>query len=170
MKYSDCPTVEVDTHVDAPPARVWELVSDLSVPAKFSDELVSADWVEGDKPGAGARFVGRNHHPAAGEWQTTCTVVVWDPPRVFEWLVADPDEPSAAWRFELEPDRAGTRLSYWARMGPGPSGLTPVIKANPDIEDRIVAHRLREWKQNMEATIKGIKALAEGDEAPGDPA
>jgi uncharacterized protein YndB with AHSA1/START domain len=28
LRYADTPTVEVDTFIDAPPARVWELVAD----------------------------------------------------------------------------------------------------------------------------------------------
>ena len=60
-------------------------------------------------------------------------------------------------------DRAGdgTRLRYWAQMGPGPSGLTPLIEQMPDKEDRIIARRLQEWETNMTATITGIKHVAE---------
>ena len=46
-------------------------------------------------------------------------------------------------------------------MGPASSGLTAAIKARPDKEERIVAVRLAEWQRNMQATVDGIKALAE---------
>ena len=36
-------TVEVD--VDASPERLWELVSDINMPARFSDEFQGAEWV-----------------------------------------------------------------------------------------------------------------------------
>ena len=42
MKYADGPTVEVDTLVDAPIDRVWELVTDIELPARFSSEFVGA--------------------------------------------------------------------------------------------------------------------------------
>jgi len=167
MRYADTPTTEVSILVDAPAARVWALVTDIALPARFSSELQAASWLD-DPPGPGARFVGRSRHPAAGEWETTCVVTRWDEGEAFEWAVGDPDHPSARWRFELAPSAGGgTWLSQWAQIGPGPSGLTPAIEAMPDKEERIVARRLAEHTANMEATVEGIKALAEfGEPAP----
>src|ERR1043165_647552 len=115
-------------------------------------------------PAGGARSTGRNSPPAIGEWATNPVVVECEPERVFAYVIGEPDQPSATWRFELEPLDGGarTRLRQWARMGPGPSGLTPAIEARPDKEERIVERRLEEWRTNMEATVAGIKALAEG--------
>ena len=48
-------------------------------------------------------------------------------------------------------------------MGPAPSGLSIAIEAMPDKEERIVARRLEEWRTNMQATIEGVKALAEAE-------
>jgi hypothetical protein len=166
VRFSDTPTTETEVYVSAPPAAVWPLVTEISMPARFGTELQEAAWVE---PGAenapclGARFKGRNCHPAGGEWETTSTIVDFVPERRFAWAVGDPDRPSAVWRLELEPDGAGTRLRYWAQMGPGPSGTTAVIEKMPDKEERIIARRLQEWQTNMTATITGIKQLAEGE-------
>ena len=165
MRYADGPTVEVEVDVGATADRVWSLVVDIDLPARFSTEFEGATWLIGAEGGAalGATFEGRNRHPARGGWQTTSTVVDFEPLRLFGWAVGDPDRPSAHWRFELDPggDGATTRLRQWARMGPGPSGLTPAIQAMPDKEERIVARRLEEWRANMQATVEGIKALAE---------
>lgn len=155
MRYTDGPTVEVEAVVDAPPSVVWELVSDITTPTRFSGELQEARWLDD------ARFAGRNRHPAIGEWETTCTVVARDPEREFGWVVGDPAHPSAAWRFTLEPTGAGTVLRQWMRIGPAPSGLTPAIRAHPDKEERIVARRLDEHRANMQTTVDGIKHLAE---------
>jgi uncharacterized protein YndB with AHSA1/START domain len=163
VRYADGPTVRVDLLVDAPIERVWALVSDVGVPARFSAELQEARWLDADaQPAAGSRFVGRNRHPAAGEWETTCFVTTWEPERAFSWAVADPDHPAASWGFELEPEGQAVRLHQWARLGPAPSGLTPAIEAMPDKEERIVARRLDEHRENMQRTVEGIKALAEG--------
>jgi hypothetical protein len=35
----------------------------------------------------GARFVGRNTHPVAGQWETTCTLVGYQPECLFAWEV-----------------------------------------------------------------------------------
>jgi uncharacterized protein YndB with AHSA1/START domain len=163
VKYADGPTTEVEAEVDAPVERVWALVTDIDLPARFSSEFQGARWLDGG-PALGARFVGRNQHPAAGTWETTCVVTVCTPHRTFEWAVGDPDFPSARWRFDLEPQAGGgTRLRQWMQMGPAPSGLTPAIEAMPDKEERIVARRLEEHRANMGATLAGIKELAESE-------
>ena len=91
-----------------------------------------------------------------------CTIVDFVPERRFGWAVGDPEQPSALWRLELAPEGDGTRLRYWAQLGPGPSGTTAVIEKMPDKEEAIIARRLGEWEKNMTATITGIKQLAEG--------
>src|SRR5262245_4163650 len=124
-RYADTPTVEVTTWIDAPPRRVWELVSDVTLMPGMSEELQSTTWLDGATGAAlGARFVGRSKHRSFGEWATTSTVVECEPARVFAWAVEDPDRPSAVWRFRLEPRDDGTELSQWMRMGPGRSGLS----------------------------------------------
>ncbi len=162
MRYADGPSAEAAVYIAAPPRRVWELVSDIRVPVRFSDELTAADWVGGvTAPCVGARFIGRNHHPAIGSWETTSVVAECDPGRCFGWNVETADGISASWRFELEPDGDGTRLRQRGRMGPAPSGLTIAIRAMPDKEERIIARRLAEWQRNILANLEGIKALAE---------
>ncbi|MCF3132276.1 SRPBCC family protein [Streptomyces olivochromogenes] len=161
-RYADTPTVEVTTWIDAPPQRVWELVSDVTLMPGMSDELASTAWLDGATGAAlGARFVGRSKHQAFGEWATTSTVVECEPARVFAWAVEDPDRPSALWRFRLEPKDDGTELAQWMRMGPGRSGLSMAIDAMPDKEQKIVFVRMREFEHNMTATLAHIKKLAE---------
>ena len=163
MRYADTPTAEVEVLVHAPPERVWQLVSDINVPARFSNEFAGAQWL-GDGPCVGAQFKGSNEHPAIGAWQTTSVITRCEPGRIFEWAVGDPEYPSATWRFELLPVDAGVRLTQWCRMGPGPSGLSIAIEAMPDKEERIVSRRLEEFRTNMQATVAGIKQLAETPE------
>lgn len=146
--------------VDAPVERVWQLVSDVNLPAEFSGEFQGATWVD-DGPALGARFVGRNAHAALGSWETTCWVTRYEPGRGFGWAVSDPDNPSASWWFTLEEVGGRVRLRQGGRMGPAPSGLTRAITAMPDKEERIVDRRLQEWERNMRATVEGIKARAE---------
>lgn len=162
-RYADGPTVEVETWIDAPPQAVWDLVSDVHLLARLSDELQEAEWLDGaDGPSLGARFTGRNRNDALGEWTTTSHVVEFEPQRAFGWAVNDPDQPTASWRFSLRPDDGGTRLVQWVRMGPAPSGLSLAIERMPEKEQKIVFVRLREFEQGMTATLSGIKQLAEG--------
>lgn len=160
MRYGDGPSVEVEILVHASIDLLWELVSDINLPARFSDEFRGAEWVDGG-PRLGARFVGRNWHSALGEWETISFVNRYDAPYAFGWCVSDPEVPSSSWWFELEEEPTGVRLRQGGRMGPAPSGLSIAITAMPDKEERIVARRLSEFEANMRANLDGIKALAE---------
>ena len=160
MRYADAPTAEVEVLVRAPADRLWTLITDIDLPARFSEELEGAEWLDAG-PAVGARFQGRSAHPAIGNWETTCVVTKCESERVFEWAVGDADNASARWRFELEPSADGVLLRQWCQIGPAPSGLTPAIQAMPDKEERIIARRLDEHRANMQATVEGIKLIAE---------
>ncbi len=54
-----------------------------------------------------------------------------------------------------------TELQEVSWLGPGPSNLNAAIEAMPDKEERIVAHRLREWRAGIDANLAAIKELAE---------
>ena len=158
LRYADCPTTTTELHVAAPPAVVWPFVCDIQTPARFSTEFQGGELLD-DAPAAalGVQFRGHNHHPARGEWSTVSTVCEYEPDRVFGWAVGDPDRR----RFTLTADGDGTRISQWAQLGPGESGISDIIKQMPDKESRILQRRLAEHHANMVATLEGIKALAE---------
>ncbi|MEV0697285.1 SRPBCC family protein [Saccharopolyspora sp. NPDC050389] len=163
-RYADGPTVEVRTRIDAPPGRVWELVSDIELMPRLSSELQSVEWADGATgPALGARFVGHNAHDALGEWSTTSHIVEFEPARVFAWAVTDPDTPSATWRFTVEPADGGAVLRQWVRLGPGRSGLSMAIDRMPEKEQKIVFVRLREFEAAIAANLAAIKELAEGE-------
>lgn len=161
-RYADRPTVEARTWIDAPPERVWRLVSDVRLMPAMSSELRSVEWVDGvTGPALGARFVGHNRHEALGEWSATSYVIEFEPPRVFAWAVADPEHPSAVWRFTLVPEDGGTSLAQWMQLGPGRSGLSRAIDSMPDKEQKIVFVRMREFEHSITATLAAIKERAE---------
>jgi uncharacterized protein YndB with AHSA1/START domain len=161
-RYADNPTVEASTWIDADPARVWSLVSDVELMPTLSNELQAIEWTGGaDGPRVGARFIGHNEHEAFGQWTTTSQIVVCDEPHEFTWAVGDSEYPSATWRFRLAPRDGGTALSYFAQMGPGRSGLSVVIDSMPDREQKIVFVRMREFEAAIDKTLAAIKRLAE---------
>ncbi len=173
MLFADGPSVCCDVHVAAAVPRVWELVTDIRLPAGLSPELQRVAWLDGaDRPVAGARFEGYNRHTMLGEWRTVSHVIELDEPRVFAWAVTDADgrfgeatvdpaEPMASWRYELEAEGGGTQLRQTAVIGPGRSGVTLAVERRPDREEEIIAFRLKELRAGMEATLRGIKSLAE---------
>ena len=160
--YADCPVAAAEVHIDAPPARVWGLASDIFLMPELSPELQSVAWLDGATgPAVGHRFTGRSAHPAMGEWDTVSTVTECDEPRRFAWVVGDPAHPSATWRFTLKPDGQGTLLEQWYQMGPARSGLNIAIDAMPDKEAKIVFVRLREHETAMRHNLEKIKIRAE---------
>jgi len=156
-RYADTPTVQVQTRIAAPPERVWAIITEIELMPSMSTELQSVRWQGGASgPGLGNTFVGRNKNPALGEWETTSFVVECDAPRVFAWAVSDPEQPSARWRFTLQPADGGTQLQQWAQLGPGPSGLSIAITRMPEKEQKIVHVRLRDWETAMQGTLLAI--------------
>lgn len=159
VRLADGPGTWVDVEIGAPPAVVWALVTDLNLPAEFSGEFTGADW-QGE-PGPGATFVGRNTHPAIGDWEVTCYVDAWEPELAFGWRTSDRDDPGARWRFDLRPSAAGTSLRYSVTVGPGFSGLAMAIASSPDKEPRIIDRRLSELHGNMAKVVEGVRDHAE---------
>jgi uncharacterized membrane protein len=162
-RYADKPTVEVETRIEASPEQVWGFVTDVSLMPELSTELQSVEWQDdATGPSLGARFVGRSKHDALGEWATTSHVVEYEPFKTFAWAVENPADPTAIWRFTIEPDGDGTLLKEWMQLGPGRSGLSFAIDRMPDKEQKIVFVRMREFEGNMAATLDAIKKLVEG--------
>ncbi|MBV9595898.1 MAG: nitroreductase family protein [Chloroflexi bacterium] len=160
LSFDDGPGAIVEIDIGARPARVWSLVTDLNLPARFSTEFVGAEWAS-DARGVGATFHGRNQHPAIGQWTVTCFVDAWEEPRAFGWRTSDPNNPGARWRFDLEAGGGGTRLRFSYIIGPGPSGTTRALSNNPGRESRVLRRRIDEVHANMQRTVEGIKQLAE---------
>ncbi|MEH1098912.1 SRPBCC family protein [Micromonospora sp. CPCC 205561] len=173
MRYVDGPTVECELHLAADPATVWELVTDIELPARFSPELQRVRWLDDRQgPTLGARFEGYNHHPALGEWRTISHIVQLDEPRLIGWVVldpdnrfgggtADPEHPGASWQFRLTAEDGGCRLSHSVRIGPGRTGLSLIIDQAPEQEEEIIERRTAALREGMTATLHGIRNLAE---------
>ena len=161
-RYADIPNVEVQTWIDAPPRRVWKLVSDIELMPTMSHELQAIEWLDGaTEPAVGERFVGHSKHEALGEWSTTSHVIECEPERVFAWAVEDPANPTAIWRFRLEPKDGGTELSQWMQMGPARSGLsfaTDDLKT-PLSKDNIIAEAEKEVLKNNKLYQRGISRV-----------
>ena len=142
-------------HIDAPPERVWALVSDVTRVGEWSPETVGAEWLDGAHgPAVGARFKGRNKR--RGSWSTTCTVTAAEPGREFAFSVGK-DE--TRWRYQFAPDGGGCNVteSFEIVRTPGTVGrfFTKIGTGVPwsEREDDLV--------HGMEETLRRLKAIAE---------
>ena len=154
------PGVTVEVDISTSPERVWELISDINIPSRFSNEFLGAEWVDADGPCVGASFIGRNQREDR-TWETTSFIVECDAPTTFAWNVSDPERPSAQWRFELESIGEGARLRQHVTIGPRVSGTSRAMEEHPDQAQQILARRREQLRLNMELTVQGIKDLAE---------
>ena len=162
ISFSDGPGVSVEVDINSSPSKIWEIVTDINFPAKFSDEFVSAEWNhDTHQVDIGAKFLGKNNNENLGEWTVECTIDAYEENHVFGWCTGDIASPGARWRFELEPFGSSTRLRYRAQLGPGPSGLTKIIEKHPEKESEIVFGRVSSIKSNMAKVVEGIKAKLE---------
>jgi uncharacterized protein YndB with AHSA1/START domain len=122
----------VTVHMAAPPARVWELVSDVTRIGDYSPETFEAEWLDGATgPAVGAKFRGhvKRNRKFPIYW-TTCTVLASEPGREFGFGVGPAEKPLNVWRYRLEPKGDGTDVTesfelantpmlrlYWALFG-----------------------------------------------------
>ena len=85
LRYSESPSTEVSRTIPASPEVLWELLSDINLPARFSTEFKGAEWLDGaSAPAVGARFRGTNEHPHIGNWTSESTLTVFEPQQHIE--------------------------------------------------------------------------------------
>src|SRR5680860_1690351 len=84
----------VTVHMDAPPERVWELVSDVTQIGRYSPETFEAEWLdEATGPAVDARFRGHVKRNGKGPtYWTTCTVLASEIGREFAFGVGPAEQ------------------------------------------------------------------------------
>ena len=143
--------IEATIQIDAAPAAVWAVVSDVRRMPEFSPELRRI-WVLGRKAGTGARFVGVNRRGVVA-WPTLSTVVRWEPQQAIAWRTR---ESGATWLYELEPAGAGTRLTgrrILSKFTRGTALLGPVIGGAVG-HDAELADGIRTTMERMKVRIE----------------
>ena len=112
---------EVTLHIDAPPDRVWGLVTDITKMGEYSPEVIEAEWIDGATgPVVGARYRGhvkRNENWPVLYW-TTCKVTESQPGEVFEFAVIMRERPVNTWRYDFRAtDDGGTDVTESFDLG-----------------------------------------------------
>jgi uncharacterized protein YndB with AHSA1/START domain len=148
----------VSLHIQAPPAKVWGLVSDITKMGEYSPEVVEAEWIDGASgPAVGARYRGhvkRNENWPFLYW-TTCRITECVPGAVFEFAVIMRDRPVNTWRYEFHgTDDGGTDATESFDLG---NNL--FTKIWRPFGGFLREHRNR---RDMLRTLQRVKAVAEG--------
>ena len=72
-------------HIEAPPERIYEIVTDIAQMGRLSPECTGGKWLDGATgPAVGARFKGSNKRGFA-RWSTTNEVVEAEPGQAFSF-------------------------------------------------------------------------------------
>lgn len=147
----------VSRHVDADPAVVWDLVSDVTRTPEYSRQVVDVVWLDGVAgPQVGARFRARNRQRWF-TWSNRPVVTVAEPGRAFAFSRTERGGGTMQWRWDVEASDGGSEvtLSYEV-LDPVPVGLHMVLKlllGVPDLE--------ADLNENMRQSLDRIAAIAE---------
>lgn len=150
--------------MNAPPAVVWDLISDVTRIGEFSPETLEGRWIGGATgPAVGAKFQGRVKRNGRGPtYWTTCRVTRSEPERDFAFVVEVPGSGREVntWRYRLTPVGTGTDVTesfeltpalliriYWALAGP---------------------FRAKTNRRGMTETLNRIKTVAESHSRSGE--
>jgi len=79
-------SAKAEVTIDAEPAAVYDLITDLPTLASLAEENEAMKWHKGDKVAPGAVFKGTNRN-GFRRWTTTCTITDADPGRAFAFDV-----------------------------------------------------------------------------------
>src|SRR4051812_14935764 len=121
---------------------------------EWSPECISARWVApAARPGVGARFEGENRVAFLGvtlkRWTTTSEVTAYRPGELFEFVA----EEYTTWRYQLEPDGAGTKLTESYEYVSEPGARTFVYET--------LLGRPATMVKGMQRTLERIKTSVE---------
>ena len=98
--------------IAAPPALIYDLISDITRMGEWSPECDRCEWVGDTRvPVVGARFQGHNRMGPL-RWTTTCEIVTAERGREFAFTVMlENNRESTRWRYCLSEKDTGTLLT-----------------------------------------------------------
>ena len=146
---------EVSLHMDAPPEKVWALVSDVTRIGEFSPETFEGKWTRGATgPVEGATFAGHVKRNGVGPtYWSPCVVTKCVENEVFEFAVGTEQVAVNNWGYRLEPEGSGTKVTEYFRLEP----MLPMR-----LYWTLMGHlRGRTNEKGMRTTLERMKAVVE---------
>lgn len=145
--------IESSIDIDAPPAAVWAVVSDLKRMGEWSPQCKKM-FVLGRGVKKGTRTLNIN---AAGKmhWPTTAKVVDFDPNKKLAFRIT---ENRTVWTYELEETESGTRLTESRRT---PNGISSASNFAVDKGMGGIADFESSLERGIKKTLTRIKSEVE---------
>jgi uncharacterized protein YndB with AHSA1/START domain len=147
--------LRVEAEIAAPPARVWEVLSDLARMREWSPELVRMVPLTPGGLRIGQTYVGVNRRKLV-VWPTRNVVVGLDPGRVLAW---ETTSSGARWIWELAPEGdASTRVVH---RRPVPRRLTRLSAVFAAVLLGGAGGHADELEAGMARTVDRLRAAVE---------
>ena len=108
----------VTIHMDAPPERIWDLVSDVTKIGRYSPETFEAEWLDGATgPAVGAKFRGHVKRNGKGPtYWSPCVVTASVPGSEFSFDVVRGDTVMNSWGYRIAPSAGGSDVTEYFRL------------------------------------------------------
>ena len=149
---------ELGIHMDARPEHVYEIVADVTRTPEFSPEVISCTWLDGATgPAVGARFKARNKVQRGPGWNNKPVVTVADPGHEFAFTRTEFGGGTMLWRYQFEPEGAGTRVTESYEM------VRPMTKFMWFIIEGVCGRhdRRSDLRIGMQQTLDRVRVVAE---------
>ena len=146
---------EVSLHMDAPPEKVWALVTDVTRIGEFSPETFEGKWTRGSTgPAVGATFAGHVKRNGVGPtYWSPCVVTKCVENELFEFSVGTEKVAVNNWGYRLEAEGSGTKVTEYFRLEP----MLPIR-----LYWSLMGHlRGRTNEKGMRTTLERMKAVVE---------
>lgn len=156
---------QASVHIDAPPAQVYALVTDVTRMGEWSPETYRCKWLDGaDGPAVGARFKGYNRRGRA-RWSNTLKVLAAEPGREFAFRRDVLHCGVCDWRYTMKPVGDGTMLTESYEVKEPDWAVTNWFNGLM----LGVADRDQDLREGLRTTLERIKQAAEREPAGAQP-
>jgi Polyketide cyclase / dehydrase and lipid transport len=149
---------QVSLHIDAPPDVVYALVADVTRTPELSPEIQRCTWLDGATgPAVGTRFEAVNKTGRGPAWKNRPVVITAEPGREFAFSRTERLAGTLVWRYLVEPDGDGTRLTESYQV------TQPITRLGWVIIGRLYGCRDRraELRAGMQHTVQRIRETTE---------
>jgi Polyketide cyclase / dehydrase and lipid transport len=149
------PSATSTVEINASPAAVYELITDLDAMSQIAEETAAMRWAKGDAAAPGAVFKGTNRN-GWRRWTTKCTITDAAPGQTFAFNVSHTGIPVSRWQYDITPAGEGCSVteSTWDRR-PGwyktPAGLYTGIMNRAGANSDHIQATLQRLKERAEA-------------------
>jgi uncharacterized protein YndB with AHSA1/START domain len=147
------PLLQAQIDIDAPVAKVWELVSNLKLMPQWSPQCRLMRSFGALRPGARTINLNRRNFMI---WPTTSQITEFIPEKKLAFRV---NQNGTVWSYELEPTDTGTRL---VETRHAENGVKPFSTMTVNALMGGVPSFERELVDGMNQSLARIKAAAEG--------